>query len=115
MEKKTTPHQLPEGLIDDSWPMIACTQTMFPFFFSTRENRGSVNRLGLLNLLEPNKSNIQNRSGSFCEKKKANYMSLFTMDLEKLLVNDKIKALRQTNMSPKDYIKYFKKQTLQNC
>ena len=63
----------------------------------------------LLNLLEPNKSNIQNRSGSFCEKK-ANYVSLFAMDLEKLLVNDKIKALRQTNMSPKDYIKYLKKQ-----
>ena len=41
--------------------------------------------------------------------KKANYVSLFAMDLEKLLVNDKIKALRQTNMSPKDYIKYFKK------
>ena len=32
------------------------------------------------------------------------------MDLEKLLVNDKIKTLRQTNMSPKDYIKYLKKQ-----
>ena len=63
----------------------------------------------LLNLLEPNKSNIQNRSGSFC-KRKANYVSLFAMDLEKLLVNDKIKALRQTNMSPKDYIKYLKKQ-----
>ena len=31
------------------------------------------------------------------------------MDLEKLLVNDKIKALRQTNMSPKDYIKHSKK------
>ena len=41
--------------------------------------------------------------------KKANYVSLFAMDLEKLLVNDKIKALRQTNMSPKDYIKYLKK------
>ena len=66
--KKDTPHQLLEGLIDDSWHMIACTQTMFSFF-STRENRGSVNRIGLLNLLEPNKSNIQNRSGSFCEKR----------------------------------------------
>ena len=63
----------------------------------------------LLNLLEPKKSNIQNRSGLFCEKK-ANYVSLFAMDLEKLLVNDKIKTLRQTNMSPKDYIKYLKKQ-----
>ena len=83
------------------------------FFFSTRVNRGSVNRLGLLNLLEPNKSNIQNRSGSFCEKK-ANYVSLFAMDLEKLLVNDKIEALRQTNMSPKDYIKYLKKKQNKN-
>ena len=79
------------------------------FRFSTSENRGSVNRLGLLNLLEPNKSNIQNRSSSLCEKK-ANYVSLFAMDLEKLLVNDKIKGLRQTNMSPKDYVKYLKKQ-----
>ena len=34
------------------------------------------------------------------------------MDLEKLLVNDKIKALRPTNMSPEDYIKYLKKQKM---
>ena len=36
------------------------------------------------------------------------------MDLEKLLVNDKIEALRQTNMSPKDYIKYLKKKQNKN-
>ena len=39
------------------------------------------------------------------------------MELEKSLVNDKITALRQTNMSPKRHMKRYKQQkwTLKNC
>ena len=38
----------------------------------------------------------------------ANNAYIFTVELEKFLVNDKITAWRQKNMSPKHYIKYYK-------
>ena len=46
-----------------------------------------------------------------------NYASLLVMELEKSLVNDKITALCQTNMSPKRHMKRYKQQkwTLKNC
>ena len=40
----------------------------------------------------------------------ANNAYMFTMKLEKFLVNDKITVSRQKNISPKHYIKYFKQQ-----
>ena len=46
----------------------------------------------------------------------ANNAYIFTTELEKFLVNDKITAWRQTNMCPKQYIRYYKQQkwTLKN-
>jgi len=35
---------------------------------------------------------------------------IFTMELEKFLVNDKITASCQTNVCPKHYIRYYKQQ-----
>ena len=40
----------------------------------------------------------------------ASYSSLFALEREKLLVNDKITALCQTNMPTKHYIKHYKQQ-----
>ena len=40
----------------------------------------------------------------------ANNAYIFTTELEKFLVNDKITAWRQTNMCPKQYIRYYKQQ-----
>ena len=47
----------------------------------------------------------------------ANYMSLFAMELEKLLVNDNIRGSSKANLFPKHYIKRNKlrKGTLKNC
>ena len=39
-----------------------------------------------------------------------NYVSLFALELDKLLVNDKIIASCQTNISPKHCIKGYRQQ-----